>query len=246
MQNRNILLIFGMTMLMLLANAQAKDIFSIGYDISNPPYAWSTKNGSLAGFYPILTLKAFMRMGYSINLEAKPWKRALTDAENCRSGIVGIYKNDDRLKKFDYSDPILTENMAMYFKSSNPIEFSRVEDLTDKIIGIRRGWVISTDFQAALRAGKVKVEEVDTDEANFVKLSRGRIDIVLTVEQTGDSLLSKYPNIKKSQTLFSSSPSYLVFCKSANMHNILSRFNKEMAAMRRDGSFEQLLRQNLN
>lgn len=224
--------------------SEAEEPVTIYYEVNTPPLAY-LRDGKPAGFYPALLAAAFVRMGQPLVLEARPFKRLVVEMDACHGGAVAIYKTEARLKKIDFSTPIALDNMAVYFNGAHPLKFNGLDDLYGKTVGVRRGWLIAEDFQAARKEGKFQVEETDTDDSNFLKLARGRIDAVLTLDQLGDVKLGRgeYPNIEKASVFLSSHTTHLVFCKAAQQTVLLERFNKILADMRKDGSYDRLLRQ---
>ena len=46
-------------------------------------------------------------------MEAKPWKRRLADMDSGVVGVGGIYKNEERIKRYGFSEPIFVEKMAV-------------------------------------------------------------------------------------------------------------------------------------
>ena len=187
-------------------------------------------------------------MNVPAKFEAKPWKRALSEMDEGKGGVGGIYKNDERAQKYDFSEPILTENTAVYFNKGKPIDFKAVADLYGKRVGVIRGWSYGDAFDAARKDGKISVEEVPNDKANFLKLADGRLDAVLAIEEAGKSIIAseKLTAIDQGKTFLASNKAHLAFNKSSKQVELLASFSKVIAGMRQDGSLDKIVLKELS
>ena len=100
-------------------------------------------------------------------------------------GIGGLYKNAERLARYDFSDPIHVENIAVHYRRAKPVDFRMVADLYGKRVGVLRGWSYGGTFDAASQSGWIATEEVSSDRSNFLKLMDGRLDAVLAIAESG-------------------------------------------------------------
>ena len=230
----------------LVSIASAADPIRINVDAENPPFMFA-KDGKPAGVYPALIAAAMSKAGVAITMEAKPWKRALSEIDEGKSGIGGIYKNNERAQKYDFSEPILTENTAVYFNKSKPIDFKTVADLNGKKVGVIRGWSYGDAFDAARKAGTISTEETSSDYSNLMMLAKGRVDAVLAIEEAGEAAIAaaNLADIEQGKTFLASNKVHLAFAKSAKQTDTLGRFNKAIAAMKQDGSLDKIVQQEL-
>jgi polar amino acid transport system substrate-binding protein len=213
------------------------------FDEGNPPFMYKSGNG-VAGIYPALVAEAFKRMKADVEMTALPWKRALNGLDSGENAVGGIYKNSERLKKYDYSEKLFDEVIAVYVLKGKKFSFSGVDSLKGKSVGVIRGWSYGDDFDAAVKAKTVKTEDVGGDAQNFGKLVEGRIDVVLAVKESAAATLASADMGNKVELLdspLSSNPSFLAFAKSANKTDLIDKFNVAIAAMRKDGSFDKIV-----
>ena len=229
--------------------ANAVDPVLVNVDVGNPPFAYNKEGGKIAqGIYPALLKAAFDRLGTPLKLQSFPWKRALLEIDRGIAGVGGIYKNEVRLLKYDYSDPMFVERIAVYYNKHNPIEYNSIEDLYGKRVGVMLGWSYGDDFDLARTYDQIIVEPVIDVEQNFEKLSRGRIDAVLAIVESGEHMLArgKHHDLVMANTLLLATPGYLAFLKRANQLKLIERFNKELAEMKKDGTLDRIVRQELS
>lgn len=222
---------------------------TILFDIANPPFMYSKGGDTAEGLYPAIIGEAFKAMGEPVELKAAPWKRDIAALDQGEAGVGGIYKNEERLKKYDYSDKLFDEVITLYVPKDREFSFTGVESLAGKRVGVLRGWSYGDAFDAAVKAGKIEADEAERDTQNFSKLAAGRLDALLAVRESGESNLSK-PEIAAAvvalPTPLSSSPSFLAFNKSAGKTELLARFNSALAKMKADGSFARAVKAGLS
>lgn len=218
---------------------QADDL-RINFDEAHPPYMYS-QDGRAAGLYPVLIRTAFAHMGIAVTCEPKPWARAINELDGTTAGIGGIYKNSERLKKYDYSEPLLVETITIYFHGAHPFSYTRLEDLKGKRIGVMRGWSYGDDFDNVRDAGWFKVEGVSTDEQNFQKLMYGRIDIALAIRESVSHLLGTYRDIRAADVPLIQPSAFLAFPKPAHRATLLKQFDQALKAMKASGEFSRIL-----
>lgn len=229
-----------------LHSGYAADKLVVNVDAENAPFMY-LKDGKVEGIYPAIIVAAFSRMKVPVEVAGKPWKRTLSEIDEGKAGVAGIYKNDDRLKKYDYSEPILNENIVVYYNKAKPIAYGKVADLNGKKIGVLRGWIYSDGFDKAKQAGQLTVDEVNGDTQNFEKLNAGRLDAALAIEQSGAALIKsgKYPNVEAAKTLLDTNQGHLAFNKSGKQTEVIAKFNQAIAEMKKDGSLDKLVAQEL-
>ncbi len=216
-------------------------------DTANPPFM-SLVNGKAAGLYPTLIATALQAAGVSAKLDARPWKRCIADIDDAKVGVGGIYKNEERLKKYDFSEQIFVEKMAVYFHTARPVEFAGVDSLAGKRVGVVRGWSYGDAFDKAVKDGKITVEEVSGDAQNFQKLASKRVDAVLAIEEAGAAQLKAgtFTEVQKSPHYLFENPTYLAFNKSGGQTHTLKKFNKAITTLKKAGQLQTIATETLS
>jgi len=219
---------------------------TIVLDAANPPFMYE-KNGSPAGVYPALFSAVFAKMGTDAKLEAKPWSNALTELDGGKAGVGGIYKNAERAKKFDFSEPVFVEKLIVYTNKSKPIAFKSIADLNGKVVGVIRGWSYGDEFDNARKSNAVKVEEAADDVQNLEKLNAGRLDAVVAVEEAGTALLKlgSFSHVVASPTPLATNSAHLAFNKNANKAELLAKFSATIDQMKKSGEYAKVVDQAL-
>lgn len=215
----------------------------------NPPFMYVV-NGEAKGFYPLIVTKIFERINVPLEIKALPWNRAICYADEGKMGIVGIYKNKERLRKYDYSEAIFEDQVMIYVLKENEFEYKETDDLEGKKVGVIRGWSYGEEFDMLKGMECFCVDEVNYDDVNFTKLIGGRLDCVLAIKETGDYLMNINPEYKakivplEKPLLITST--YLIFPKYLQKKELLEKFNKELKKMKDSSEFENLIKEYLS
>lgn len=218
---------------------------AILFDVANPPFMYE-RNGVAAGIYPALVSEAFRRMGSTVTLRAIPWKRALLAIASGDAGIGGVYRNAAREFVWDFSDAIYEETTMLYVLRGGDFKFDSLSDLRGKKIGVIRGWSYGSAFDSAVHDGLVAVEEETSDILNFKMLASGRLDAVLAIKESGDRYSEfLHAGIHRLPQVVTSNRTYVAFSKESGMADALGAFNFALASMRRDGTFDRIVRTEL-
>ncbi|WP_374437728.1 substrate-binding periplasmic protein [Inhella sp.] len=229
------------------AQGQAAAV-QIAVDSQNPPFMYQAKGeGVPRGVYPVLLRAVFKQLGEPLQLLPMPWARALGGLDRAEHGVGGLYANRERLAKFDYGQPILTETVRVYAQRGRLKQFNGLDDLRGLRVGVLRGWSYGDEFDAARKAGQLKVEDVTDDRANFGKLERDFLDVVLSVEQTGEQVMAsgEFPSVRVMPNPLTENPAYVAFHKSRQQQGLLARIDEVVAQLRRSGEHARLVAQGL-
>lgn len=215
---------------------------SVGIDIANAPFMYQ-RDGEAAGLYPALLRAAFARMGQPLTLQALPWGRVVAALETGRAGAAGMYKTTERLRRFDFSEPLFVEQLYVYAPAARAAGIRSVSDLKGLRIGVLRGWNYGDAFDTALRAGELHAEPAASDVYNFRKLSAGRLDAVLAVEQSGSAQLRSgaFPGVAPTAAPLLALPAHLVFLKNTGRQALLRRFNLALQELKASGDYRRMV-----
>jgi polar amino acid transport system substrate-binding protein len=233
----------GLLLALASAAVVAQDVVRVDVDDGNPPFMYAS-GGKAAGLYPALLRAVFEAMHMPLALDAKPWRRALSELDTGAAGVGGIYKTEVRALKYDYSEPLFVEQIVVCDNSRKPVGFKALPDLYGKRIGLLNGWSYGDTFDQVRKAGRLIGEEVRTDALNFAKLQLGRLDAVLIIKEAAAVLLKdgSYPEVQCAAEPLVQNPTYLAFHKSAHRQELLQAFDKALRTLKGDDMrYEQIV-----
>ncbi len=204
-----------------------------------------SQNLTNEGFIAEIAKEAFKRVGYKVEYIYLPWKRAVAMAEAGKfDGYFPSYWSKQREEKSIFTDIIMNGPIGFFKVKGNKIAFNKLEDLIPYRIGVVRGFVNTTEFDAA---DYLKKEEVTTNLQNIKKLLRERVDLIVADKFVGFYLLNKYIPYMRGQIEFISPPlqdKKLYICMSKKTEKVnekVASFNKGLKEIKEDGTFDKIL-----
>lgn len=225
------------------APVAAQEAVTIGIDDSYPPYMYAN-DGQPAGLYYDLILAVFKRMDAPVTIEAMPWTLAVERTDKAETGLGGLYKNDARLEKYDYSDAILDEKLVVFVRSGDEFAFDKLEDLQGRVIGVNSGWSYGQEFDAARASGVITAEEGRSDTDNMLKLLAGEINAAIVNSLAADIIIAKHDEAKEAVVALpkpvATNKGYLAFNKESDKQSLLEYFDYILSEMQADGGFDSI------
>jgi len=234
----------GLLGLLLVAQASAAEKLRLVADAWPPFTDTSLANGGLA---TDLVSTALARAGYSTEFEQVPWARALLGVGEGRYDVlINAWFNHDRTLIGEFSNEYLLNRVRFLKRKDSTIEFDSVKELHPYPIAVVRGYAYSSAFDSDPELQKIPVHSFSMAVR---MLAAGRV--ALTVE---DEYVARYnlnretPHVRDSveflpKSLSENSLHILVSLKNPDHAQIVAGFDREIAAMKADGSYDRLFRQ---
>ncbi|VEF13368.1 extracellular solute-binding protein [Pseudomonas fluorescens] len=229
--------------LLLLGQSAAAQKLRLVFD-NWPPFADDTLiNGGLA---TDIVSTALARAGYASGYEQVPWARALLGIGEGRYDVlVNAWYNDERTLIGQFSGEYLTNRIRFLKRKDAPIEYDNLQQLHTYPIAVVRGYAYSAPFDADTAMQKVPVH-------NFAMgvrmLAADRVKLTLEDEYVAKYYLARESaKVRNSveflpKSLSENSLHILVSLKNPQHEQIIAGFDRAIAAMKADGTYEKLLR----
>ncbi len=242
---------FWLILMVITSTMYAAEIKTVHFvEESNwPPFTPNVEGKVTHGLSYELMKEIFSRLNIEVELELFPQKRMLYYLEKgLRDGATVISKNAERMKYIDYSESIFLKLGLLYYRSNRepPLEWQTYSDLSGLTIGIIAGHNYGNEFNDAVKKNKIQVETVISIENNFKKIIRNRIDALLCIQLTAQSLL-KNPEYQ-GKIIPASKPYYeknyyIGFSKFTKAKVLIPKVNQVIRQMKKDGSLKRILAQ---
>lgn len=195
-----------------------------------------------------ITREVFNRIGIHYVIKIYPWKRVLSNMKNgIGDGVPFIYFKRERTEFLDYTDPVITTGLAVYFSTEKqpPAFFSAVSDLKPYTIGLVSGYRHCADFETAIDTYGLEISYARNIELNFRKLAAGRFDCFIESEilvaplfNSGAVDKAKFKTVPNE---FCKDTFHFAFSKQSSARGIIPEINKAIKAMQRDGSIDRIM-----
>lgn len=197
-----------------------------------------------------IVTEVFARMGFAVEYKFFPWARAMTIARNGEYDGTLEWDDTPDWQEFFYisSEPISPQEWVFFHRKDDPFEWTTVEDLAGKRIGITSGYIYSNAFSQLGETGSLGFEEASSDESNLKKLLAGRIDIFPMERNVGLSLLEKkFAPDEAAQLTYHVKPlavfePHLLLTRTNPENDLLiTRFNVTFENFRKESVYQQIL-----
>jgi polar amino acid transport system substrate-binding protein len=188
----------------------------------------------------------FERAGYKTTITYETWPRAYEGALIGIYDIVGsIWYTDARAQEFIFSEPYLLHNIKFIKrKSSQQIKFNNLDDLQGLIIGTIKGYAYKQDFMQSNMIFRLQQNYL---LQNLLLLTQDKIDLTLGDErkilfELNHYMKSSIKNLEFLPKPLISQGAHIAVSKSNPKHKeIIESFNKALAAMQADGSYNKII-----
>ena len=225
-----------------------------------PPYSY-VENGQLTGVYTLIVQKALERLpDYQVQLVPVPWKRGVLMLEKGEAfALYPPYYRPEERRNVKYSEPILTEQLAVFCNADVTAKRSLKNwpvDYYGLRIGLNAGFLVGgKPFDDAVKAGQLRVDAAHGSRANLLKLMLGRIDCYINDRL---SILWEVERMKKASLI---TPSSLALSETAELSaeqgflgyttldpaqypfrdDFIGKFNAVIRDMKRSGEIKEMV-----
>ncbi|MCW8334225.1 transporter substrate-binding domain-containing protein [Vibrio sp. SCSIO 43135] len=207
-----------------------------------PPFV--QKDKSNPGISVEIVTAAFASQGHDVNFKIMPWTRALNEVKEGRIDVlVATWFTQERTSYLNYSDSYLENSLKFIKKAGDGFEYSGLDSLSGKSVGIIRNYGYGDEFLGATNFNKPEANDLIS---NVKKLKAGRIDLTLEDEVVAKATISgagmNVSDFSFTSSALSVNPIH-VTSGLANSKNaeIIDAFNKGLAAIKADGTFDKIL-----
>jgi len=234
----------ALIVLLLLTQGAAAEKLRLVAD-AWPPFTDATLvNGGLA---TDIVTTALARAGYASDFEQVPWARALLGVGEGRYDVlVNAWYTNDRTKLGQFSGEYLLNRVRFLKRKDAPIEYNNLQQLHTYPIAIVRGYAYSPEFDDDASLQKVPVH-------NFSMAVRmvaaDRVKLTLEDEYVARYYLARESSKVRNSVEFLPKPlsenslHILVSLKNPQHEQIVAGFDREIAEMKADGSYQRLMKQ---
>ncbi|WDP91626.1 MAG: amino acid ABC transporter substrate-binding protein [Desulfobacter sp.] len=177
---------------------ECRETLTLGVDDDFAPFSFS-KEGRPAGIDVDIARELGRRIGVEFDIRLMPWKRLLTNLKKGQLDAgMSLFKTDERESYAIFTHPIHYSTFVLFVEKGREFNYTTVSDLYGKRIMIEAGFSVGDEFDRAVAARKIQIQEVFKSAGVFQFLIKGRYDaFVNNLEVTlyklnNDSKLSKY------------------------------------------------------
>ncbi|WP_434578871.1 transporter substrate-binding domain-containing protein [Pseudomonas sp. Z5-35] len=209
-----------------------------------PPFTDSTLvNGGLA---TDIVTTALARAGYASDFEQVPWARAMLGISEGRYDVlINAWYAEERTHVGQFSAEYLRNRVRFIKRKDADIDFDNLQQLYEFPIAVVRGYAYSKAFD---EDGQVQKVPVHNFAMGVRMLVADRVKLTLEDEYVARYYLSRESAKVRNAVEFLPKPlsenslRILVSLKNPEHAQIVAGFDREIAAMKADGSYQKLLK----
>jgi len=248
MKNISLILLFTITL-----NLYANEKITFISDPS-PPYVIGKIGETPTGLSVNIVNEIFSRIdGFDASYNPLiPWKRVLHDVEYGNiDAIFPILKNEERLKKYYYTDAIIpAETTIFYLKKNFPngLKWNTLKDFKHKSICVLDGYSVHKYLKKKQKEEGYEYKIVTTSgsaESCLRLLEKSRVDFYAANKSTGFFQLDEF-NIDRKLVEVSKKPIYIknyyiAFSKETKAYKLIPQINHIIKIMKEKGVTNRIL-----
>lgn len=223
---------------------------SVGIAAEGKSVNFVTDKEKDGGYLAEITIAAFKKMGYQVNIKYVPWARALkTVMGGTEEALLGCFYTDERANKMLYTNSFGASEQVLFKLRDSTANVSTLDDLKPYRVGIIRFGAYTPEFEAATFIHK---ETVTHPEQNLEKLLAGRIDLVLENRRVVFMLLKTQFSTYASKIVALEPPFIVNKFYNAFSKNIpgyekkVADFNAGLNLIMKDGTFKKIMDKGLH
>ena len=231
-------LVFLSLSLSLCAQAQTLRIASESWT----PYIYQ-EQGTLKGLDYEAAQVVLQRLGVDVEWQLLPWKRCLAALEQGQvDAILDIFRTPAREVSIIYPDePMSQIEFVLFYATARPYPYRQLADLQGLKVGVSAGyWYANQGFR---ESDLFTREPAPSHTANFGKLVRDRVDLVINDRRGGTFLLQQLGlegKISHHNQVISRDYLYLGLKRRDGMEAFAQRFSDELRRFKSEPAYAAL------
>ena len=193
-----------------------------------------------------IVTSALKRAGYKPAVIIQAWNRTLEGADiGVYDLIAAAWYSKEREKSFIYSKPYIYNEIKLLKNASSNFKFNSVADLQGKTVGVLNNYAYGKEFDNArgiLRAPGIHVLQ------NITRVLNGEIELTLDDQRVLEYEIKNNISLNQENLVFipksvSKNGLYIAVSRLNPKHKeIVQAFNKAIVAMRKDGTYDRILK----
>lgn len=236
-----ILLTSLLSVFFIFTGVKADDTIDIVFDNAYAPFEFKDSDQVYKGLDVDIINEVIKRSGWNVKQSFPGFDAAVNAVQSGSADalMAGTTITEARKKVFTFSDPYFDTKIVVATTKSNTI--SSYEDLKGKTVGVKNG----TAAQAFLEENKDKygfsIKTFDTGDLMYNSLSTGAVDAVMDDEAVIQYAIQQGQDLSIDIAGEAIGSFGFSVKKGSQYEYLVEDFNKALAAMKEDGTYDQIM-----
>lgn len=207
-----------------------------------PPYV--TSQPDLPGFDVEVSQRVLAEMGYDLQLQRIPWRRALVQAQRQQvDAVLDAFDDPERRRWLHYpEEPLSTSTSSLFCHRCDRYTTPDLDSLDGVVIAVNRGYQYSPTFDAHRGIDRI---EVDSFKQGFHLIRRGRAQYYAVNNRVGHFTLRGMADTDGfhalSPPIAPVEPVYMVFTQKPGHDRLAARFSDHLARFKQTDAYRRIL-----
>ncbi|KAA0547490.1 amino acid ABC transporter substrate-binding protein [Bacillus sp. BGMRC 2118] len=222
----------------LLSSIQEKGEFLIGTEGTYPPFTFhDEKTGELTGFDVEIAREVAKRLGVKPVFQETAWDAMFAGLDAKRFDMIAnqVGIREDRLEKYDFSDPYISSAAVLVTQKDN----NTVTSFED-IKGLKAAQSLTSNYATIAKENGAELVGVEGLFQAIELLNSKRVDVTINDKLSILDFMNERPNadIKIVATAEDAAESGLMFRK--GNETLVDEVNKALDEMKEDGTYSEI------
>ncbi|WP_167494646.1 MULTISPECIES: transporter substrate-binding domain-containing protein [Vibrio] len=189
--------------------------------------------------------EAFESQGYTMELQIKPWSRAMKEVMRARTdALIAVWYTDKRAEKLLFSDSYLDSKQVIIAAKEDQLTYTGLPSLSGLSVGTITDYAYDQAFLISTQFERV---EGDSLEQSIRRLQTKRVDAIISNERVAKYTLGSMKIDKNMYDFFSPSvsvnPLYIAIgLENPRAYELIGAFNQGLAEIKANGRYQEILR----
>lgn len=237
-------------LLFTLSTTSVAEEVVIFADYKAKPKNWVDAEGNAHGIQYEILNEISERTGIHFTFQFTPWKRGVRMSQRGHGGIIGFSKSQERMKEWDYSEPIYFDELVVISMMHRNVKFIGPSSLNGLRIGIKLGARYGDGFEQAIADKTFTIVESINRNNQLQLLTSGKVDVILMspgqfaldVMMAEEAWLQKYKyDFVVHKPAYKVDANHIALPKSLQKSHLLPPINRAIKEIMIDGTYERIV-----
>jgi polar amino acid transport system substrate-binding protein len=222
-------------------DTKPKKVYKVGVDATYPPFEWQV-NGEYKGIDIDLIRAIAKKEGFKIEIQSMDFKGIIPalQSKQLDISIAGMSITDERKKIIDFSDPYFDAGLSVVVKDDNSA-IKSASDLSGKKIAVKKGTSGAQYAVDNFTSKGATIIQFDSSPAMFEEVKTGRADALIEDFPVISYAIAdqKLPLKVVGDRL--NADQYGIGVVKGTNSDLMKKINKGLAALKADGSYQDIV-----
>ncbi|MNQ64541.1 putative amino-acid ABC transporter-binding protein precursor [compost metagenome] len=220
-----------------LASIQSAGVIKIGTEGAYPPFTYHDKSGKLVGFDVEIGELIASGLGVKPDFVEGKWDGLIAGVDARRYDLVlnEVAITQDRLKKYDFSDPYITSKAVVVVHSDN----SSINSFAD-LKGKKSSQSLTSNFAQLAKTSGAEVVATEGFNQSLELVLSGRVDATINDSLSYLDFKKQKPDAKLKVAATEAKGDQSAVLLAKGQPELLAAINQTLRTAKQDGSYQKI------